>query len=175
VRIVRLETRRLVIRSFATGDVPDYTALVADPEVMKYIGDGSAVDVAQASAYVENCIENERTLGFARCALALRSTHEFIGICGYAPIDDYVDFGYRIARRYWGNGYVNEAAQAIIRYGFERLGFESIVAIAYSGNQRSIRVMEKLGFEYERPDTLNGHDAVRYRMRAPTFSRAQSR
>ena len=93
---------------------------------MQYIGDGSAVD----AAYVENCIENERTLGFARYGLKFRSTNDFIGICGYALIDGYVDFGYRIARRYWGNGYVNEAAQAIIWYGFERLGFESIVAIA---------------------------------------------
>jgi RimJ/RimL family protein N-acetyltransferase len=175
VRIVRLETRRLVIRSFASSDAPDYAALVADPEVMQYIGDGSAVDAAQAKAYVENCVENERTLGFARYVLELRNTNNFIGICGFALIDGYVDFGYRIARKYWGNGYVNEAAPALIRYGFERLGFESIVAIAYSENQRSIRVMEKLGFEYERPDTLNGHRVVRYSLRDPTFSRAKSR
>jgi len=169
VRIVRLETRRLVIRSFTTGDVPDYAALVADPEVMQYIGDGSAVDSAQARAYVENCIENQRTLGFARYALGLRSTNKFIGICGYAPIDDYVDFGYRIARKYWGNGYVGEAAQAIIKYGFERLGFDCIVAIAYIENERSVRVMKNLGFEFECPDTLNGHNAVRYRKRNPAF------
>ncbi len=115
---MRLETRRLVIRSFATSDVTDYAALVADPEVMKYIGDGLAVDEAQARAYVENCIENEQTLGFARYALELGSTNEFIGICGYALIDDYVDFGYRIARKHWGNGYVGEAAQAVINPHF---------------------------------------------------------
>ncbi len=170
VRTMRLETRHLVIRSFAAGDVTEYAALVADPEVMKYIGDGLAVDEAQARAYVEECIENERTLGFARYALELRSANEFIGICGFALIDDYVDFGYRIARRYWGNGYVSEAAQATIKYGFERLGFESIVAIAYSENKGSIRVIKKLGFEFERPDTLNGHGAVRYCIRNPTFA-----
>ncbi len=170
VRTMRLETRRLVIRSFAAGDVTDYAVLVADPEVMKYIGDGFAVDEAQARAYVEKCIENEQTLGFARYALELRSANEFIGICGYALIDEYVDFGYRIACKYWGNGYVSEAAQAIIKYGFERLGFESIVAIAYSENQRSIRVIKKLGFEFERPDTLNGHGAVRYCIRNPTLA-----
>ncbi len=170
VRTMRLETRRLVIRSFAAGDVTDYAALVADPEVMKYIGDGFAVDELQARAYVEKCIENEQTLGFARYALELRSANEFIGICGYALIDEYVDFGYRIARKYWGNGYVSEAAQAIIKYGFERLGFESIVAIAYSENKGSIRVIKKLGFEFERPDTLNGHGAVRYCIRNPTLA-----
>ncbi len=152
------------------SDVTDYSALVADPEVMKYIGDGLAVDAPQARDYVENCIESERTLGFARYALELGKSNEFIGFCGYSLIDDYVDFGYRIARRNWGNGYVTEAAQAVIKYGFERLGFECIVAIAYSGNKRSLRVMKKLGFDDERPDTLNGHGAVRYCLRNPTFA-----
>ncbi len=59
---MRLETCRLVIRSLATSDVTNYAALVADPEVMRYIGDGNAVDEAQARTYVENCIENERVL-----------------------------------------------------------------------------------------------------------------
>ena len=166
---MRLETCRLVIRSLATSDVTNYAALVADPEVMRYIGDGNVVDEAQARTYVENCIENERTVGFARYALELKSSSKFVGFCGYAPVDDYVDFGYRIARKYWGNGYVGEAAQAIIKYGFERLGFDCIVAIAYIENERSIRVMRKLGFEFESPDTLNGHNAVRYCKRNPAF------
>jgi RimJ/RimL family protein N-acetyltransferase len=166
---MRLETCRLVIRSLATSDVTNYAALVADPEVMRYIGDGNAVDEAQARAYIENCIENERTVGFSRYALVLKSSGKFVGFCGYAPVDDYVDFGYRMARKYWGNGYVGEAAQAIIKYGFERLGFDCIVAIAYIENERSVRVMKKLGFEFEGPDTLNGRNAVRYRKRNPAF------
>ena len=165
---MRLESSRLVVRSFAISDVKNYSALVADPEVMKYLGDGLPLDEAKARAYVEKCIENEQTLGFARYALELRNTNEFIGFCGYALIDDYVDLGYRIARKHWGNGYASEAAQAVIKYGFERLGFEFIVAIAYAENKRSLQVIEKLGFEFQRMDKLNGYDAVRYSMRKPT-------
>jgi ribosomal-protein-alanine N-acetyltransferase len=162
---MRLETPRLVVRSFAASDVAAYAALVADPKVMKYLGIGLPLDEAQAKGYVYRCIENERILGFARYALDLRSANEFIGFCGYALIDDYIDLGYRIASGHWGNGYAREAAQAVIEYGFQRLGFESIVAIVYSENKRSIHVVEKLGFKFERMDTMNDHDCLRYRLR----------
>ena len=164
---MRLETRRLVVRSFTTSDVADYAALVADPEVMKFLGDGLPLEEAKARAYVEDCIENEDTLGFARYALVFRNSKEFIGFCGYSPMDGYIDLGYRIARKHWGNGYASEAAQAVIRHGFERLGFERIVAIAYAENKRSIRVIEKLGFKFEGLDRLNGKAAIRYSMREP--------
>ncbi len=162
---MRLETPRLVVRSFAASDVAAYAALVAEPKVMKYLGTGLPHDEAQAKAYLDKCIENERTLGFARYALDLRISTEFIGFCGYALIDDYIDLGYRIASRHWGNGYAGEAAQAVIEYGFERLGFESIVAVASSENKRSIRVIEKLGFKFERMDTMYGQNCLRYCMR----------
>lgn len=165
---MRLETPRLVVRSFTTGDVAAYAGIVADPKVMKYLGTGVTLDAAQAEAYVDKCIENERKAGFARYALELRSTDELMGFCGYASLDDDIDLGYRIASRHWGNGYAPEAARAIVEYGFDQLGFESIVAIAYSENQRSIRVMEKLGFEFERTMTINEQDCRRYRLPKPT-------
>ena len=165
---MHFETPRLVVRSFAPSDVAAYSALVADPKVMKYLGVGLPLDEAQAKGYVARCIENERTLGFARYALDLRSADEFIGFCGFALIDGYIDLGYRIASRHWGNGYAREAVQTVIEYGFERLGFESIVATVYIENKRSIRVLEKLGFEFERSDTTNEYECLRYCLRKQT-------
>ena len=165
---MRLETPHLVVRSFTAGDVAAYAAVVADPKVMIYLGTGLPLDEAHAKAYIDKCIENERTLGFARYALDLRNTNEFIGFCGYALIDDCIDLGYRIASTHWGNGYAHEAAQAVIEYGFEHLGFQSIVAIAFSENRRSIRIIENLGFKFEGMNTMNGHDCLRYHLREPT-------
>lgn len=164
---MHLDTQRLVIRSFTAQDVPAYAALVADPEVMTSLGDGQPLEAASASSYVQQCISNEQRLGFARYALALQRTNTFIGFCGYAVINDDVDLGYRLAREHWGHGYALEAAQAVIAYGFDTLGLDAIVATAYTANRRSIRVIEQLGFAFERLDTLNGHDAMRYSMRRP--------
>ena len=57
---MRLETPRLVARSFAASDVAGYAALVAEPKVIKYLGTGLPLDEAQAKAYVDKCTENER-------------------------------------------------------------------------------------------------------------------
>jgi len=93
-----IQTNRLIIRSFQESDVPEYAAIVADPEVTRFLGDGSPHSYEQAAAYVHNCIRSEAKEGVARYAVILKETEELIGFCGFKKMCDYIDFGWRYAR-----------------------------------------------------------------------------
>jgi len=94
----------------------------------------------------------ETGLGFY--ALADRDTDEAMGFCGLAPVElpgilpeGAVEIGWRLATRFWGKGYVTEAAQKLLEHGLTTLGFAEIYAFAVQGNERSISVMRRLGME----------------------------
>ncbi len=73
----------------------------------------------------------------------LRDTSEMIGFCGLKKLPDLpgeVDMGFRLAREHWGRGLATEAAAEVLRFGFETLELERIIALVDAGNDRSIRV-----------------------------------
>ena len=87
-----------------------------------------------------------------RVIIELNSTTESIGTIGfYNYITDYrrVEMGYDLLKEYWGQGYMSEAVQAIIKYGFEELGLVRIEATVDPENIRSIKVLERNGFKHE--------------------------
>lgn len=143
---MRIQTDRLLIRSFERGDIPEYAEIVADPLVMRYIGDGKPYSYEQAAAYVEDLIALDRDTGVSRYAVVLDG--ELIGFCGFRDVGDSFDFGWRYALRHWGRGYATEAARAVLEYGLDTLKLSGIVAVAYEANVGSVRVIEKLGLEY---------------------------
>lgn len=154
---MELATDRLRVRSFRRDDLDAYAEIVADPEVMRYLG--GPLTRSQARAYIERSLEHERTFGFGRYGVVRDGG--LIGMCGYAPVRDYVDLGYRFTRSSWGNGFATEAARAVIDYGFSVLGLHEIVAMALIDNTDSIRVIEKLGFTFVREETTPGGFAAR--------------
>lgn len=160
---MRLRTERLVIRSFEERDIESFAALVADPQVMKDVGDGTTQDRVEAAAYVQRCIVRDAAGGVARYVVSDGATGEFLGMCGFAPEEHGTDFGWRIRRERWGDGLATEAARAVLEHGLLTLGLTDIFAHAFADNAASIRVMEKLGFEIVEKDALFGRSVVRYR------------
>jgi RimJ/RimL family protein N-acetyltransferase len=158
-----IETERLTIRSFRKSDIPEYAAIVADPEVTKFLGDGSPHSFEQATAYIADCIRSEAEEGLARYAVILRETRELIGFCGFKKASDYIDLGWRYARRVWGNGYATEAAVAVLDYGINTLKLSGIVAESAVENIRSVRVIERIGMHFETFGKVRGRKTVRYR------------
>jgi RimJ/RimL family protein N-acetyltransferase len=69
--------------------------------------------------------------------------------------DGIAEIGYWIGVPFWNRGYATEAAEAVIRYGFEDLGLHKIFACHYTRNPASGRVMQKVGMQYE--GTLRQH------------------
>ncbi|MDY7077631.1 MAG: GNAT family N-acetyltransferase [Chloroflexota bacterium] len=163
-----IETNRLTIRSFLESDIPEYAAIVSDPEVTEFLGNGSPHSYKQAAAYVYDCIMSEAEEGFARYAVILRETGELIGFCGFKRVCDYIDFGWRYAKQAWNNGYATEAAAAVLDYGVNTLGLSGIVAESAIENVGSVRVIEKLGMQFEAFGELRGRKTVRYRQPSGT-------
>jgi [ribosomal protein S5]-alanine N-acetyltransferase len=83
---------------------------------------------------------------------ALREHGRLIGGCGFNDFTDGThksEIGYWIGRSWWGKGITPRAVEALVRYGFEKLGLIRISATIFENNQQSARVLEKCGFVYE--------------------------
>jgi RimJ/RimL family protein N-acetyltransferase len=91
--------------------------------------------------------------------VASKDAGELIGWCGLAHLEntDDIESGYAFAKRYWGHGFASEAGAAVIKYGFEALGLDRIVAIAWPENIASRRVMDHLSMTYVK---MHRHRAV---------------
>ena len=148
---MRLETDRLLIRSCDMGDVPDYADVIADPEVMRYLGGPQGPQ--DARAYVADCVARDRTNGISRYAVVHRSTGTFIGFCGFKALvrDDgtnWVDFGWRYKPAFWRQGLGTEAARAVLEFGKSDLKLSGIEVQTHEHNAGTLRIIELLGFQW---------------------------
>lgn len=148
-----LETDRLVLRRLALDDAPFILALLNEPSFIQNIGDKGVRTLDDARAYLSNGpLASYERYGFGLFAVESRETGEVMGICGLIKRDslDDVDLGFAFLPAYWGQGYAVEAAAAVKRYGRERFGLRRIVAITIPSNRGSMRVLEKVGFRFEK-------------------------
>ncbi|MEZ5016434.1 MAG: GNAT family N-acetyltransferase [Flavipsychrobacter sp.] len=155
-------TERLLINTWQQTDIPHYAALVSNPEVMRYIGDGHTPTYEEAKAYVLKSMKSYEDNGWSRFPIFLKETEELIGFCGYMAIDNRIDFGWRLAQQHWGKGYATEAAKAVLKLGINLFHFPEITCVVYQENIASIRVIEKLGIPFDKDITLNGNQAKQY-------------
>jgi ribosomal-protein-alanine N-acetyltransferase len=82
---------------------------------------------------------------------------------------DEIEVGYAFGKDAWGRGYATEVARALVRWGFETLELERIVAVAYAENAASRRVMDKLGMRFEGVRYIYGTDSVYYSLTRSDF------
>jgi len=145
-----LETERLVVREWEPEDAGAAFAVCGDAEVMRYIGDGRPwADMRQSHEWIGRGREAYAARGWGRWAVVEKAGGEVVGSCGFGLPSDAseVEFGYVFGRAHWGKGYATEAARACLRYGFERLGFDEVIASVDPLNLPSAKVLEKVGFE----------------------------
>ncbi|MFI9363232.1 GNAT family N-acetyltransferase [Kitasatospora sp. NPDC053057] len=160
--MVTIETPRLLLRRWREEDVPAMAAVNADPEVMRWIGDGRVQTLEETRRAVERIERTWDTEGFGLFAVELRETGELAGFTGLAvpsflpEVLPAVEIGWRLGRSFWGRGIATEAATAVLRFGFETCGQDRITSIARIGNTASERVMAKLGLRPERETTVPG-------------------
>jgi len=100
--------------------------------------------------------------GFGRWALINKEDGKLIGLCGLRLLDGTPELFYAIARAYWGRGFATEAAKASLRYAFEELEFELVVAFTKHANVASVSVMRKIGMSYENEMSQHGVDRACY-------------
>jgi len=152
-----LTTERLELRHLGTADAPFILRLVNEPSWLRYIGDRGVRTLSDAERYIQTGpVEMYGRLGFGLYQVRLTSRDQPIGMCGLlkrAALDD-VDLGFALLPEFCGNGYVHEAASAVLAYARSVLGLARIVAIVTPDNAASRRVLERLGFLLERPVRL---------------------
>ncbi|RKN22269.1 N-acetyltransferase [Micromonospora musae] len=153
--MITLGTERLTLRGLREHDLDAIASLNADPEVMRYIRDGSVRDRDQSAEALRKMIRDWETQGFGLFAVELREGGAWAGWVGLAvpeflpEVLPTVEIGWRLDRRFWGHGYATEAATAVLRFGFNVCDLDRIVSIRHVENTRSKRVMEKLGLPCE--------------------------
>lgn len=150
----RLETPRLIMRSWRDADLEPFHAINSDPEVMATLG--PVMTRVEVADLIERMRGIEAEHGHCFWALVRRESDQLIGWCGVirgtvGPVNGKGEFGWRLARAAWGQGYVTEAARAAIEWFFASRADDSVWAITNVGNRRSRAVMERLGMAY-RPD-----------------------
>jgi len=148
-----LETERLSLRELTTEtDAAFILDLLNEPGFIQNIADRGVRTLEQANAYILNGPSASYAHhGFGLWRVALKATDEPIGICGLIKRDvlDDVDLGYAFLERYWGQGFASEAAQAVKEYARGVVGLKRLVAVVNPDNEKSVRVLEKLGMRYE--------------------------
>ncbi|EKE74808.1 GNAT family N-acetyltransferase [Oceanibaculum indicum] len=158
-----LQTTRLTLSPCRPDDRADFMALELDPEVMRFLNGGYAVDHQR--------IDENATFLMPRGTepyvwTARRKTDgAFVGWFCLSPEGDHsAELGYRLRRNEWGQGLASEGASALVDWGFRNGGYDSIVATTMAVNLGSRRVMEKIGMKYIRtvfadwPDPIPGSE-----------------
>jgi len=165
-----LETPRLLVRPFFESDLDWFLALRADAEVVRYLG-GPLNTPEFAAKRLKYYIDHHAQHGYAMGVVSLKPSAAPIGWGGLQHLDDgdEIEVGYAFARAYWGRGLATELAEAWLRFGFDRLGVDRIVAVADPENTASQRVMEKLGMRYEKRYTHYGMETVYYAVSREAF------
>jgi ribosomal-protein-alanine N-acetyltransferase len=164
-----IETERLLLRMVRRADLDDLAALFADPQVMRFVGDGQVASREVAERALDSIIKHWQTQGFGRWTIVDKQTRKFVGFGGLRSLFGTPELVYHLARQHWGKGLATEAARAVLRFGFEERDCESIVAIIKPGNAASIRVLEKLGMQFEKETRYYDIDVVQYRLARKDF------
>jgi ribosomal-protein-alanine N-acetyltransferase len=152
----RIETERLVVRTFEARDGAAWVAMLGDPEVRRFLPGSAAPteETFQAQLSARQAMDAE--LGYAMWAVEEKSTGTFVGQCGLRPASTIdpaagseIDLAYHFASSCWGKGYATEAVIAVLGHGLGPVGLDRVMAVAMPENVGSWRVMEKAGMRFE--------------------------
>jgi RimJ/RimL family protein N-acetyltransferase len=174
-----LETERLRLRPPTLADAAALATALADPDVMRYIGDGRTRSPDQAVRWIENDRRGWQLDGFSKFVVTLRENDRVIGRVGLSAWDPMtwvhgvradlgdeaeIELGWTLLREAWGRGYATEAATSVREWALEHLGLASLISLIHPANTRSQAVARRLGERYERDvTTANGHPAQLWR------------
>ena len=167
VSVQLFETERLVARRLSLQDLPALTEILSDPEVMKYSVRG-VCDEEATGRFIDWCLECYSSHGVGPWALLEKASGALMGFCGVGPElvgdTEEINLGYRLARRFWSQGFATEAAKGVMQYAFDQKHCESVVVIIEPEHTASVRVTEKVGFGDYTVDEFHNRSVRLYRM-----------
>ena len=156
-----LRTDRLILRRVTSADAPFIQALVNDPDWLRYIGDRGVRTLEDARAYVRNGpARMYETYGFGLYAVERRSDGAVMGLAGLIKRDTLPEFdlGFAFLPAHRGQGYAREAAAMVLAEARDAFGLSRVLAITSLDNERSMALLESLGFRFEQVIRLTPED-----------------
>jgi RimJ/RimL family protein N-acetyltransferase len=174
--MTELITPRMWLRPLTKTDLEALARLYSDPKVMKYRLIAQPACRQQTQEMLNVYLKHWEAHGFGRWAIIHKRHQHLIGHTGLEYLDPLkeVEVNYLLARDYWGQGLASEAATVVLRYGFETLQLERLVALAKPGNLASRRVMEKIGMQYEQTLELYEVEWVLYAIHNSQWQQVQN-
>ena len=152
-----LETERLSLRKLTIEDAQFILTLLNEPSFIRYIGDKQVRNVEDAEAYILNGpVASYERNGFGLYLVELRESYTPVGMCGFLKREELPDpdIGFAFLPEFWRKGFAFEAAAALLQNARARLKLQRILAITSLDNEASIKLLERLGFRFERVTQL---------------------
>ena len=147
-----LTTPRLTLRKMLVSDTEDMYAYAGRLEVTQYLTWYPHPDRGYTKEYLQY-LGNRYAAGmFYDWAIVYEPDCKMVGTCGFTSFNcsaDSAEVGYVLNPEYWGKGIAREALQRVLRFGFEELGLHRIEAKYIQGNERSRKLMERVGMKFE--------------------------
>ncbi len=167
-----IRTDRLLLRRWTDADRPAFAAMNADPLVMEHMQ--GLMSREASDDFIDRIERHWEERGWGLWAVEVPGVAPFVGHVGLWPADyvaeGMVEVGWRLAHEHWGHGYATEAAREALRFGFTDVGLDEIVSFTVPQNERSWRVMERIGlvrdpsgdFDHPRVDAARYPQLVRH-------------
>ena len=157
------ETERFILREILPTDVDGMFELDSDSEVHRYLGNKPVTDKKQIVEVINFIRQQYIDNGIGRWAIIDKKTNDFIGWTGLKFVTDltnnhknYYDLGYRLRKKYWGQGIATETAFASLNYAFDKLKLNEVYAIADCENDGSNKILNKMGLKFIETFELDG-------------------
>jgi RimJ/RimL family protein N-acetyltransferase len=172
--MVTLQTDRLTLRPFRESDFDAYAELCADPEVMRYIGDGQPLTRPMAWRKLALMVGHWELRGYGLWAVEERASGAFAGYVGFWNPEGWPGFelGWTLRRAYWGQGFATDGARAALRLAFTQMGRPEVISLIHPDNAASIRVAHRLGERLVGPTEVLGKPALVYRVTRAEWEQA---
>jgi ribosomal-protein-alanine N-acetyltransferase len=162
--IPTITTPRLTLRPFSEQDAEALHRILGIQGILQYFPNPDPPPLERVQRLIAHQLQHweEHNLGW--WAVEPRHQPQLIGWCGlqFLPETDETEVGYLLDKAFWGQGLATEGAQASLRYGFETLELETIIALVLPENIASRRVIEKLGMPFVNEAHYFGIDLYRY-------------
>lgn len=151
-RLPTLTTSRLALRWLEDDDADAVYAVFREPQVMRYWSRPAFTDPAEALALIHQIRELFQARSLFQWGIAEQSSNDVIGTCTLFRLDPdnrRGEIGFALGLDHWGQGFASEAIERLIRFCFDDLDLHRLEADADPRNERSLRLLERQGFQRE--------------------------
>lgn len=155
-----IATARLKLRPLTMNDREEMHTIWTSPGVRRFLWDDEVIPLETTTEIIIQNQQRFEDLGHGIWSVLLNES--LVGFAGYWPFRDQqsLELLFGVATEYWQSGIATEAAEAVIRYGFQQLDFPSVIGSTDAQNTASVCVMEKLGMQVTRRVVVDGLDTI---------------